>query len=104
MTELTPSELHALLAGGDPPLVLDVREPWEREICALDGALEIPLGSLSRRIHEIPPGRTVAVICHHGVRSALAAGLLLREGWDAVNVTGGIDRWARDVDGTMIRY
>ena len=104
MKEITPTELQALLAEKDPPVVLDVREGWERQICAIDGSLHIPLQLLPQRLTDIPAGRVVAVVCHHGMRSAMAAGFLLEKGIDAVNVGGGMDRWAREIDGAMARY
>jgi rhodanese-related sulfurtransferase len=104
MTEINPMELQALLGGDDPPLVLDVREPWETQICAMPGALQIPLQSLPYRLREIPAGRVIAVICHHGMRSAMAADFLSQEGVNAVNVSGGIDGWAREVEVSMDRY
>ena len=104
MKEITPTELQTLLAGDDPPVVLDVRETWELQICAIEGSLHIPLRSLPQRFRELPGDRVVAVVCHHGMRSAMAAGFLLREGIDAVNVDGGVDRWAAEVEGGMPRY
>jgi rhodanese-related sulfurtransferase len=104
MIEITPAELRTLLAGDDPPLVLDVREPWETAICTIEGSLQVPMHLLPHRLPEIPTSRTVAVICHHGMRSAMAAGFLLEEGVEAINVGGGIDLWAREVDLTMSRY
>jgi rhodanese-related sulfurtransferase len=104
MKEITPVELQVLLAGDDPPLVLDVRESWERQICAIEGSLHIPLRSLPQRFREVAGHGVVAVVCHHGMRSAMAAGFLLQEGIDAVNVEGGVDRWAREVEGSMARY
>jgi rhodanese-related sulfurtransferase len=104
MTDIGPTELHALLAGADPPLVLDVREPWETQICAIAGSLQIPLRWLPQRLFDIPTDRLIAVVCHRGVRSAMAAGFLEQEGIEAVNVAGGIDAWAREVEGEMARY
>jgi rhodanese-related sulfurtransferase len=104
MIEITPSELRTLLAGDDPPVVLDVRETWETAICAIEGSLRIPMHLLPQRLAEIPTSRTVAVLCHHGMRSAMAAGFLLENGIEAVNVGGGIDLWAREVDLRMARY
>jgi rhodanese-related sulfurtransferase len=104
MKEISPTELQVLLAGDDPPLVLDVRETWEWQICAIEGSLHIPLRSLPQRFSELPGHRVVAVVCHHGMRSAMAAGFLLQEGIEAVNVEGGVDRWAREVESGMPRY
>jgi rhodanese-related sulfurtransferase len=108
MTE--PFEIDSLtlkerLDGENPPVVLDVREPWELEIASIDGALAIPLGELTSRASELPRDRPLAVMCHHGGRSAQATAWLRNQGFDrASNVAGGIDAWARTIDPTLSRY
>jgi rhodanese-related sulfurtransferase len=53
----------------------------------------------------LPRDRSLAVICHHGGRSAQATAWLRNQGFDlATNVAGGIDAWARNVDPTLSRY
>jgi len=105
-----PFEIDALtlkerLDGENPPLVLDVREPWEVEIASIDGSVNIPLGELTSRVGELPRDRPIAVMCHHGGRSAQATAWLRNQGFDhAANVAGGIDAWARTVDPTLSRY
>jgi rhodanese-related sulfurtransferase len=105
-----PFEIDALtlkdrLDGENPPLVLDVRELWEVEIVSIDGSVNIPLGELPRRVGELPRDRPIAVMCHHGGRSAQATAWLRNQGFDhAANVAGGIDAWARTVDPTLSRY
>jgi rhodanese-related sulfurtransferase len=85
--------------------VLDVREDWEVEIAAIAGAVVIPLGELTRRLAEIPRRGPLAVICHHGGRSAQATAWLRSQGFDnAMNVAGGIDAWSRFVDRDVPRY
>lgn len=85
--------------------LLDVREPWERDICALAPSIDIPLGELPHRVDSLPADGVLVVLCHHGMRS-LRATLWLRErGYrTAVNLDGGIDAWAERVDRTMVRY
>jgi rhodanese-related sulfurtransferase len=94
------------LAGRtDPVSVLDVREPWEREICALEGSIAVPLPELPQRVSELPRQGMLVVLCHHGVRSAHAARWLRASGFaNAVNLAGGIDAWARRIDPTMGTY
>jgi len=101
---MTPTELHALLATNDKPLLLDVREPWEIEICSIPGSLTIPMREIPGRLAELPAGRTIAVICHHGMRSAMVVRYLVENGLDAVNVSGGVEGWACEVDPAMPRY
>jgi rhodanese-related sulfurtransferase len=85
--------------------ILDVREPWERDICAFDGSLDIPMAELPSRLAELPDDRPVVVICHHGMRSLHATHWLRAQGHDqACNLQGGIDAWASQIDASMKRY
>jgi rhodanese-related sulfurtransferase len=103
--EIDVSGLSARLDSDNPPVIVDVREPWELEIAAVEGALAIPLGEVTRRAAEIPRDRPVAVMCHHGGRSAQATGWLRSQGYaNAMNVAGGIDAWSRHVDPSVPRY
>jgi rhodanese-related sulfurtransferase len=87
------------------PLVVDVREPWEVELCRIDGSVPIPLGELARRMDELPRGRPLVLVCHHGGRSQQAAMLLEGTGFTEVhNLAGGVESWAMNVDSTMKRY
>ncbi|RZS64698.1 adenylyltransferase/sulfurtransferase [Agromyces ramosus] len=93
------------LGSGSPPVLLDVREPWEAAIAAIAGSTLIPLGELGDRVGELDPAASVVVYCHLGVRSEYAARLLSGEGFARVrNLTGGIDAWSRIVDATVVRY
>jgi rhodanese-related sulfurtransferase len=103
--EIDATTLKTRLDSIAPPAVLDVREDWEVEIASIPGALVLPLGQLTRRVAEVPRDRPLAVMCHHGGRSAQATAWLRAQGFDnAMNVAGGIDAWARFVDPTVPRY
>src|SRR5579883_410270 len=103
--EIDPAILKDRLASDDPPVILDVREPWEIEIAALPDVLSIPLHELVGRVADVPRDRPVAVMCHHGGRSAQATAWLRQQGFARVmNVAGGIDSWARTVDPSVSRY
>jgi rhodanese-related sulfurtransferase len=91
MQETTPAEVQAT----DDAYILDVREPDEVAQARIDRAQHIPLGSLADRIDEVPRDRTVYVMCHVGGRSAQATHYLEAQGFDAVNMTGGIVEWYR---------
>ena len=103
-TEIRPSELKQRLDGGEPPEILDVREPWEHELCAIPGARLIPMDQLVARVGELDSEREVVVYCHHGQRSAAVVHWLRRQGIPAVNLRGGIDGWAVEVDPALSRY
>lgn len=103
--EVTVEDLAERLRGGDGLVVLDVREPWEVELCHIGGSLHIPLGQLPSAVAAVPRDRDIAVLCHHGMRSAHATQWLRNQGFDrAINLAGGIDAWARRIDPTMKVY
>lgn len=87
------------------PVLLDVREQWEMELCQLAGSMHIPMHLVPMRCEEIDADRDVVVICHHGSRSLQVAMFLERKGFGSVfNLMGGVDAWAGEVDPTMRRY
>ena len=103
--EIGPAELARLRDGAQPYALLDVREPWELQICGFSEALAVPLGTLAGREHELPRDRRLVVVCHSGRRSLLATQHLRRQGLDrAVNLRGGVEAYALEVDPTMARY
>ena len=84
----------ALLASGEPPLVVDIRTPREREQKFIDGSLGIPLNHLAERFQELPKDRALLVYCAGGYRSSIAASLLQRGGFAHVSeIAGGIAGW-----------
>lgn len=103
---LQVADLAAALKTGQPPVLLDVREPWELEIASLPGAVAIPLRQVPvRAVQELNPSDKIVVFCHHGGRSAQATQWLLQNGFtEVLNLAGGIDAWASEVDVTVPRY
>ncbi|GEP39372.1 sulfurtransferase [Nocardioides psychrotolerans] len=73
--------------------VLDVREPVEWEHGHIEGAVHVPLGELTERLSDLPPGQTL-VVCKVGGRSGQAVGYLAQQGYDVVNLDGGMLDWA----------
>ena len=106
--ETSPADLSGRLRSGKPVLLLDVREPWEREVGFIAGDVPVPLGDLPRRVREleVPEGAEVVVYCHLGVRSWMAAEYLEQaRGWkDVGSLAGGIDAWSVLVDPSVARY
>jgi hydroxyacylglutathione hydrolase len=95
ITERLSAHLAAeLLSSDHPPLLLDVRNPREREQKQIEGSLSIPLNQLSQRAHELPKDRTILVHCAGGYRSSIAASLLQQKGFACVEeLAGGITAW-----------
>ncbi len=103
---MTPAQLQArLAAAGDPPLLLDVREPWEYEICALPGSRLLPMRQIREQIDQLDREQEIVVVCHHGIRSRQVCLWLERSGFKRViNLDGGLDAWAREIDPYMATY
>lgn len=105
LAEISAVELKAQLEGSHPPVLIDVREPHEFQICRIPGSILIPLGQLGSHIKELDPSAEIVVHCKGGVRSAKAAKQLQSEGFDHVtNLRGGILAWITDVDPTLPKY
>ena len=101
--EVEVLELKKMLKNNEVVL-LDVREPYEIEICNVKGSLFIPMNEIPQNIEQLEKEKRYAVICHSGVRSLYVSNYLNSLGYSALNVIGGIERWATDVDKNMQRY
>ena len=107
MKSLSVRELADWLADEQraKPVLLDVREPWEQQICTIEGSALMPMRTVPARASELEPDRETVCVCHHGGRSMQVAMFLERQGFRNVyNLTGGVDAWARLVDKTMPTY
>ena len=97
-SEVSATELASQLGTAAEPLVLDVRQPEEVAAWAIPGALNIPLGELAQRLSELPADRTLVAVCASGNRSSQATAFLLRAGYRARNLTGGMAAWGQVYD------
>ena len=106
MHDFSPKELKNYLDKANPrPLLLDVREPWEFDTVHLPDSKLIPLAQLPAQLESLDRQRDLVVICHHGIRSRRAALWLEQQGFDKViNLRGGIDAWAREIDPSLGTY
>lgn len=99
--EVTPTEV----ASTRDVLLVDIREPFERDLCAIGGSLHVPMGEIPVRWQEVAKDLPIVLYCHSGIRSLYATRYLRAEGIDAVwSLEGGIDLWARSIDPEMPRY
>ena len=94
-TERLSAPLAAqIIASGEPPQVIDVRTPREREQKFIEGSVSIPLNRLAERVNELPTNRPLLLYCAGGYRSSIAASLLQQRGFDRVSeIAGGIAAW-----------
>jgi len=87
------------------PVLLDVREAWEFEICHINGSINIPMGQIPLQLEQLQTASEIVVICHHGIRSQQVISFLQRQSVAAlVNLDGGVDAWARTIDPDMPVY
>ena len=106
MRQMNARELKTHLeASNPPPLILDVREPWEYHICHLENSKLVPMNEVPYAVKDLDPGQETIIICHHGVRSHRVGLFLIRAGFkQVVNLSDGIDGWARYIDPAMSTY
>jgi len=88
-------EVSQLPVDGEPAdgVLMDVREPEEWAAGHAPGAVHLPMTDLPARLGELPGDGTVYVICRSGGRSARVTAYLNANGWEAVNVEGGMLEW-----------
>jgi molybdopterin/thiamine biosynthesis adenylyltransferase/rhodanese-related sulfurtransferase len=92
-------------AAPDRTMLIDVREPYELEICRIAGAEHVPMREIPGRLASMPKDKHLLVFCHMGGRSRHVTEYLRANGFNAVsNVTGGIDAWAEEIEPGMARY
>ncbi len=103
--QISVKEVSERIARGDKLLLVDVREPWEHDLCKIPGAKLIPLGTLPANLNALLDADDVICYCHHGMRSLDAAVWLRQQGVEsAKSMAGGIERWSAEVDPSVPRY
>jgi rhodanese-related sulfurtransferase len=103
--EITPAAVKARLDSGEKLVLIDVREPWEHQLCRIEGATLIPLGTLAASLQTLPDVDELVCYCHHGMRSLDAAAWLRFQGIEnAKSLAGGIERWSVEIDPNVPRY
>lgn len=109
MQQISVTELRAMLDAPAPPLLLDVREPWEVALASINppgvDTLAVPMGQIPAALARLEPARPVVCYCHHGMRSLQVVAFLERQGFETVyNLAGGIEAWSCEQDPMVPRY
>jgi rhodanese-related sulfurtransferase len=104
VAEITPTEFVERRSRGESLTLLDVREEWELGVASVPDVVHIPMGEVADRIGELDRGREVVVLCRSGRRSLQVANFLQQNGFQAVNLAGGILAWSRELDATIPTY
>jgi rhodanese-related sulfurtransferase len=103
--QISAKEVSERIARGEKMLLVDVREPWEFDLCKIPGAKLIPLGALPANLNALLEADEVICYCHHGMRSLDAAVWLRQQGVEgAKSMAGGIERWSAEIDPKVPRY
>ena len=103
--EITPADVKARLDREEKLVLIDVREPWEHQLCRIEGATLVPLGSLAASLQTLPDVDEIICYCHHGMRSLDVAAWLRFQGFEkAKSLAGGIERWSVEIDPKVPRY
>ena len=99
-------QLHEYLQSASPqPILIDVREPWEYQTCYIQNTQLIPMRQIPTAMNELDPDQEIVIICHHGIRSRSVAAYLVKNDFgNVINLSGGLDEWAKTVDHSMPLY
>ncbi len=105
MKYISVIKLREHLTNNNEVAIVDVREPYELEICSIGGQ-HIPMGEIASRISELDRERTLAFLCKTGNRAEAVANLLMTEyGFSNVTVVkGGIIAWIEEIDNSLESY
>ena len=107
MQQISAPQLKAWL--DDPergkPVLVDVRQPWEFDVCRIDGSKPVPMSAIPARFMELDRNAETVVVCHHGARSYQVCMFLEHQGFTNIyNLYGGVAAWAQQVDPAMPTY
>ena len=98
-------KLREMMQSPTPPIVIDVREKKENDLCKIPGSVLIPVGELPQHLAQVPKDKPVVLHCHHGGRSGRATAFLMEQGYTNVfNLTGGIHAWSERIDPSVKTY
>jgi rhodanese-related sulfurtransferase len=106
MREFSAEQLKTYLDTCEKqPLLLDVRQPWEFDVCKIENSVLVPMSTIPAKIESLDSDRETVVICHHGIRSRSVGRYLEQAGFNnIINLSGGMAQWARTVDTQMATY
>ncbi|MDZ5471270.1 rhodanese-like domain-containing protein [Bacillus sp. 31A1R] len=98
MREISPKEVETLLKNGEKLNIIDVREVDEVEAGKIPGAVNIPLGLVEFRKQDLDKSVEYVVVCRSGGRSGRACQFLENQGFNVINMTGGMLAWEGEVE------
>ena len=93
MEQITPLQVEQMMKNNETINIIDVREVDEVAEGKIPGAVNIPLGLLEFRMHELDKSVEYTMVCRSGGRSGRASQLLESHGYKVVNMAGGMMSW-----------
>ena len=98
MRQISPKEVETLLKEGKKLNIIDVREVDEVRAGKIPGAINIPLGLVEFRMHELDKSKEYIMVCRSGGRSGRAAQFLESYGFNIINMAGGMLAWEGKIE------
>jgi|TARA_B110001454_G_scaffold3336_1_gene3028 rhodanese-related sulfurtransferase len=104
MKSITVQELHKLMNNNKNISLVDVREKGERVMASIKGSIHVPMMAIPHQLELFNKDEPIYLFCHSGVRSAQACLYLEKQGFDSVNIIGGIHAWSTEIDSSVPTY
>ena len=104
MKSITVQELHKLINNNKNISLVDVREKSERVMASIKGSIHVPMMAIPHQLELFNKDEPIYLFCHSGVRSAQACLYLEQQGFDSVNIIGGIHAWSIEIDSSVPTY
>ena len=104
MKSITVQELHKLMNNNKNISLVDVREKGERVMASIKGSIHVPMMAIPHQLELFNKDEPIYLFCHSGVRSAQACLNLEQQGFDSVNIIGGIQAWSTEIDSSVPTY
>lgn len=105
---MSPQEFKERQDRGEKIVLVDVREPQEFAVARIEDSRLVPMQTIPSQVaalEAMAAENTLALLCHHGVRSLNSAFWLRQQGIEnCVSISGGIDRWSVEIDPQVPRY
>jgi adenylyltransferase/sulfurtransferase len=103
MKEITAKELKKKLDNKENFILLDVRLPFEVKYSKIEGSINVPVKEVDAYLVKMDKSKEIVIYCHSGGRSAFATEYLIKKGFKAKNLIGGIIAYS-DVDPKVKKY
>lgn len=98
MKEISVQEVQQRLENGEQLNLIDVREVAEVNEGHIPGIINIPLGLLEFRMHELDKNKPYIMVCRSSARSGQATAFLTAQGYNATNMVGGMLAWQGEIE------